>query len=212
MSKIIKIYKNRYNRKKIFEVDDPRPWMNTLPEQHPKSPVAISELMRQRLTLPSKWDICSSGIVSIDGVQQLRSRQSSFSVIPRCDLDTVASTVLGSIECGVRETYQSFSRDCALAYCHPQAHGYGDDTFFCFEGLVRDTCAQPFRHVQRTGGVAIRGHDQEFLTAIAADGIIGANLGAQPLNGLSKHRVADQMPMSVIDGFEVINIGNGEAE
>ena len=66
MSKTIRIYKSRSNRKKIFEVDDLRLWINILPGRHPENPVAVLELMRRRLTLSSKWEICWSGIIKIE--------------------------------------------------------------------------------------------------------------------------------------------------
>jgi hypothetical protein len=66
MSKTTTIYKNRFNRKKVFEADDLRLWMNIRPGRERGNPVAALEVMRRKPGTRSKWDTCWSGIVKIE--------------------------------------------------------------------------------------------------------------------------------------------------
>jgi hypothetical protein len=66
MAKVVRKHVYRPNRKKVFELDDLCLWLNTREEAHGALGVVL-ELMRRQPSTRSKWNVCWSGIVRIEG-------------------------------------------------------------------------------------------------------------------------------------------------
>jgi len=66
MPKIARKHKYHLNRKKLFELDGLRLWLDTVEGAKGALPGAVLELMRRRTGTRSKWEVCWSGIVRIE--------------------------------------------------------------------------------------------------------------------------------------------------
>jgi hypothetical protein len=58
--------------------------------------------------------------------------------------------------------------------------------------------------------IAVAEDDQELLAAVAANRIVVANRGDEPLGDLFQNCVADKMSVVVVDSFEVVYVTKQE--
>src|SRR5207249_7823482 len=73
------------------------------------------------------------------------------------------------------------------------------------------TCALPISDAlgedrRRVAARGARQQDGEFLAAIAAENVDGAQGGAAPLGQRAQHLIADVMAVLVVDGLEVVDV------
>jgi hypothetical protein len=71
---------------------------------------------------------------------------------------------------------------------------------------VRYCPAYLFGALRQTSRIAPVQYNQEFLTSVTADGVIGSHCATQTCRHFTKHRITRQMTVDVIDPLEVIDI------
>ena len=76
----------------------------------------------------------------------------------------------------------------------------------------RNSCAKPFGYIQRVVGRRRREHDGEFLAPDPPDQVGLPQPGAQAMDDVLQGRIAQRMPVSIVDDLEVVNIDHQESE
>ena len=79
-------------------------------------------------------------------------------------------------------------------------------------GCSKNRFAEPLGFLPCFRTVASGKQDQELLSAIAAHGVVGPDVRLHSSRDFAKHGVAGQMSVGVIDGLEVIQVGDQNAE
>jgi hypothetical protein len=68
-----------------------------------------------------------------------------------------------------------------------------------------------FRRELRRWLVARIQHHQEFLTAVAANHVVGVDRGAQPAGNFAKNVVAGGVTEGVFDGLEMVDVAHHDS-
>jgi hypothetical protein len=76
------------------------------------------------------------------------------------------------------------------------------------DGLGKNGLTEIFGAMHSAGRVALSQHHEEFLTAIAADHIVGADGSAQPAGNFAKHVVVRGMTIGIVDGLEMVDVAH----
>ena len=74
-----------------------------------------------------------------------------------------------------------------------------------------DALLHPLEHALRVFGGAPRQHDDEFLAAVAAHDVVGADLGAQRRRERAEGAVAGLVAVPVVELLEVVDVGQARA-
>ena len=74
-----------------------------------------------------------------------------------------------------------------------------------------DDGAEPGSEPGRTDRIGLGQHDHELLTAVARDGVDLADLGSHAARELDQHRVADLVPVLVVDRLETVEVEHQQA-
>ena len=135
-------------------------------------------------------------------------------VIRRRELNAIAASLLSAIERFVRQVEQGFGVKgiCRFADADAEAHRNRNlfsvvDNRFRFERFPN-----PFCNGHCAGSVGGRKDDQEFLTAIAPERVVGTYAALDALGGFGEDSVTSEMAMGIVDVFEVIDIEQDDRE
>ena len=76
------------------------------------------------------------------------------------------------------------------------------------DGPGKNGLAKIFGASYGAGWVALIQHHQEFLTAVAANHVVGADGSAQPAGNFAKNIVAGGVTEGVVDGLEMVDVAH----
>ena len=129
-------------------------------------------------------------------------------------LDAIAAGGFGAIERGIGGLEEGFSIASVAVIAGRDAETHGEAEFSGggveFRGF--DAGANSFGDADGAGGIGERRKDNEFLAAVAADGIVSAQESGEAHGDAAKNGVAGQVAVRVVDFLEVIHVGENEAD
>src|SRR5579863_1682946 len=118
------------------------------------------------------------------------------------DHSAIPPFVFGPVEGRVHAGKNLFNGNTTieiLACGSPYADGYRNLMLPGLDGSGGDGAANPFGTGFQGRLFAVLEEDQEFLSAIAPQGVIGANGGPHPYSDFLQHTISDEMPIGVVD-------------
>src|SRR6476660_6235356 len=123
------------------------------------------------------------------------------------ELDPVAAGRLRPVAGGVRGGDEGQGVDVqGVGGGHPEAQGDRQAAARELEGGEPNPRADLLADFRSAVGAAVGEDDQELLPAEAADGIVGADRGAEAAGDLQEGEVAGQVAVGVVDPLEVVDV------
>ena len=151
-------------------------------------------------------------VAAVSGSQRFRGGSFHLHIITNGYFDTVPATTLGAVESRVSSTDQHFGILHDTTRCDSRAQGNRDSAFGQHNGVLADGQEEPLCQGYGSHGVAVGQDKEELLPAIATDTIVRAYGIPHTASRLAQHGVTRQVPVGIVDVFEVIEIRQHHAD